>query len=297
MADLSEVTCPKCELKVLRNCGGNCPIPNRDPVATPPAAIPAAPREGEWKCGNEFLPYHPSASHVNPDHRDGWNACYRAALATGAAHVDANFKTFTLTQPTTVQPLKDHEIAKLVNDLRDVAKEFHGHQSLRERIAHLVLPLAKPTTVQQAPFPGDLCLRCYGSGKDPAPKVAAADKLHELQEAHRLGFLRAAGWVQRDDLFADVSSPAYRKDRDHDLAQIKTVQTTALPGGNGEAECEALREDAARFAWLLDNANIDFDPSEPYQLVIWEPGTGDDWKSIVRAAIDAARAAADQGGA
>jgi len=64
-----------------------------------------------------------------------------------------------------------------------------------------------------------------------------------------------------------------------------------------DPECETLREDAARFAWLLDNANIDFDPSEPYQLVIWEPGTGDDWKSIVRAAIDAARAAADQGGA
>lgn len=64
-----------------------------------------------------------------------------------------------------------------------------------------------------------------------------------------------------------------------------------------DEEYEALRKDAARFTWLLDNANIDFDPSEPYQLVIWEPGTGDDWKSIVRAAIDAARAAADQGGA
>lgn len=28
--ELPEVECPKCELKVLRNCGGNCPIPNRD---------------------------------------------------------------------------------------------------------------------------------------------------------------------------------------------------------------------------------------------------------------------------
>lgn len=32
-----------------------------------------------WKCGNEFLPYHLSASHVNPDHRDGWNACFAEA--------------------------------------------------------------------------------------------------------------------------------------------------------------------------------------------------------------------------
>lgn len=34
----------------------------------------------DWKVGNEFLPFHPSASHVPPDYRDGWNACYRAAL-------------------------------------------------------------------------------------------------------------------------------------------------------------------------------------------------------------------------
>ena len=90
--------------------------------------------------------------------------------------------------------------------------------------------------------------------------------------------------------------------RDAYAAGMGDPLVTAAPGAaiaacEQEAECEALREDAARFAWLLDNANIDFDPSEPYQLVIWEPGTGDDWKSIVRAAIDAARAAADQGGA
>lgn len=33
-----------------------------------------------WKLGNEFLPYHPSASHITPDHRDGWNRCYLMAL-------------------------------------------------------------------------------------------------------------------------------------------------------------------------------------------------------------------------
>jgi hypothetical protein len=35
----------------------------------------------EWKCGNEFLPYHPQASHAPPDYRDGWNACFKAAMA------------------------------------------------------------------------------------------------------------------------------------------------------------------------------------------------------------------------
>ncbi|MEG0000604.1 hypothetical protein [Comamonas sp.] len=33
----------------------------------------------QWKCGNEFLPYHPSASHIEPAYRDGWNACFKAA--------------------------------------------------------------------------------------------------------------------------------------------------------------------------------------------------------------------------
>ena len=36
---------------------------------------------GLWKSGNEFLPFHPSASHVRPDYRDGWNACFEAAKA------------------------------------------------------------------------------------------------------------------------------------------------------------------------------------------------------------------------
>jgi hypothetical protein len=35
----------------------------------------------QWKCGDEFLPFHPQASHVPADYRDGWNRCYRSALA------------------------------------------------------------------------------------------------------------------------------------------------------------------------------------------------------------------------
>lgn len=34
-----------------------------------------------WKLGNEYAPYHPDSSHVSPDYRDGWNACYEAAKA------------------------------------------------------------------------------------------------------------------------------------------------------------------------------------------------------------------------
>lgn len=39
----------------------------------------------EWKVGNEFAPYHPSASHCSPDYRDGWNHCYQMAAARLAA--------------------------------------------------------------------------------------------------------------------------------------------------------------------------------------------------------------------
>lgn len=39
------------------------------------------------------------------------------------------------------EPLSDGEIAKVVNELRDVALQFHSTQQLRERIAQVVVPL------------------------------------------------------------------------------------------------------------------------------------------------------------
>ena len=35
--------------------------------------------------GNEYKPFHPSASHVRPEWRDGWNACYVAAIRAAIA--------------------------------------------------------------------------------------------------------------------------------------------------------------------------------------------------------------------
>ena len=34
-----------------------------------------------YKMGDEFKPFHPGASHVRPEWRDGWNACFIAAIA------------------------------------------------------------------------------------------------------------------------------------------------------------------------------------------------------------------------
>lgn len=47
------------------------------------------------------------------------------------------------TQPA--WPMKDHELRELVNALRDVAVKYHGTQQLRERIAQVVHPWARPT--------------------------------------------------------------------------------------------------------------------------------------------------------
>lgn len=46
------------------------------PSAESTGTAQAAGWGGEWKAGAEFLPYHPDASHVPPEYRDGWNACY-----------------------------------------------------------------------------------------------------------------------------------------------------------------------------------------------------------------------------
>lgn len=35
--------------------------------------------------GNEYKPFHPSASHVRPEWRDGWNACFVAAIRAARA--------------------------------------------------------------------------------------------------------------------------------------------------------------------------------------------------------------------
>jgi hypothetical protein len=60
--------------------------------------------------------------------------------------------------------VKDHEIAQLVNDLRDIAKEFHSAQQLRERIAIIV---RKALTATPAP-----------------PVVSVTDKVAERIHRH-----------------------------------------------------------------------------------------------------------------
>lgn len=41
-----------------------------------------------YKLGDEFKLFHPCASHVSPDYRDGWNRCWLAAQIE-IAHLQA----------------------------------------------------------------------------------------------------------------------------------------------------------------------------------------------------------------
>lgn len=47
-------------------------------------------------------------------------------------------RVWVSTSPPAPVPMKDHQIRELVNELRDIAVEYHGTQQLRERIARTV---------------------------------------------------------------------------------------------------------------------------------------------------------------
>jgi hypothetical protein len=83
-----------------------------------------------------------------------------------------------------------------------------------------------------------------------------------------------------------AEEPVEQKLRSLNLVGVQKP-TTALDHFIDDVEAADIR-DAARYRHLVATCNVDFDPSEPWQLVIWEPSTGEDWKAKLDAAIDAA---------
>lgn len=65
----------------------------------------------------------------------GWEQC---------AETDEGAKAlYEHPAPIALEAPKDNQIAALVNKVRDIARMFHGHQSLRERIAIELVPALK----------------------------------------------------------------------------------------------------------------------------------------------------------
>lgn len=58
-----------------------------------------------------------------------------------------------------------------------------------------------------------------------------------------------------------------------------------------KAELEALRADALRYRWLREECNIAYEPSEPIQLIVCNPGMeeANKWREEIDSAIDEAR--------
>jgi hypothetical protein len=54
----------------------------------------------------------------------------------------------------------------------------------------------------------------------PTPSQEPVASNPQILKAYKLGFLRAAEWVNRDDLRADLDSGAYAKDRARDLGPM-----------------------------------------------------------------------------
>jgi hypothetical protein len=66
------------------------------------------------------------ASVTTQEAWEGWQAAKRDALTQAPQ-----------------EPIKDHVIAKTVNELRDIALQFHDTQQLRERIAGVLVPVLR----------------------------------------------------------------------------------------------------------------------------------------------------------
>jgi hypothetical protein len=75
--------------------------------------------QGPWKCGDEFLPFHPDASHVPTEYRDGWNRCYYAARSLLASGVPAG------------EPIQHHPVNPAVGDSTvPAASPFSGQHAI-----------------------------------------------------------------------------------------------------------------------------------------------------------------------
>lgn len=85
--------------------------------------------------------------------------------------------------------MKNHEIAEVINELRDTAVTYAGTQQLRARIAKIILPLLMPNTGQDRHF----CIsythsvaNCFGYGSCTysSPNYPSINALKEQIQAN-----------------------------------------------------------------------------------------------------------------
>jgi hypothetical protein len=108
--------------------------------------------------------------------------------------------------------MKDHEIRELVNQIRDIAIEYHGTQQLRERIAHVIH--AAMLKDGNSPAHSDCCPEQSGvspaqdQGWIPVNERMPEDE-QEVLTRNRMGHCFVSFFDQHSGLFFDrLDAPA-----------------------------------------------------------------------------------------
>lgn len=109
---------------------------------------------------------------------DDW---YCSAMAD-PLQVPEYVKSCVGASPQPSQTIKDHEVAELVNQLTGIAKEFHDHQSLRQRISQVVASVRlKPSqdADPNAPWLTEAHMLCTDQG---VPQCNITDRIRALRD-------------------------------------------------------------------------------------------------------------------
>lgn len=81
--------------------------------------------------------------------------------------------------------IKDHQIAQAVNELRDIAIQYHATQQLRERISRVLVPLVRSPGFSEADQP---LANFYGAKTYPELVKAQEHHINKLQTKLREKF-------------------------------------------------------------------------------------------------------------
>lgn len=135
----------------------------------------------KFKIGKGFYPYEPSASHIPPDYRDGWNACFDASLIriTELEALSANLK-----QEAQIHAMEARGANATINEINQFISggsgepaNWHGAQPVKDFVNALKAQLADAK--QAARWESDLASQALA---DLAPYRKDAERYQWLRD-------------------------------------------------------------------------------------------------------------------
>lgn len=128
-----------------------------------------------------------------------------ARVACIAADCQADWENFKdgtrlYTSPPAPASMKDHQIRELVNELRDIAVEYHGTQQLRERIVRTVRAAMLQGADGNAPVIPDGWVACSERMPEEGQEVIVMDVARGKVQS---------GMIYEDGCFVDFSEQYY----------------------------------------------------------------------------------------